>query len=156
MLFVLPYYASFKSKWGLRRELWHAPSLALQDSACLHAAHLAVHTWLGICCPHLAAHESCCRRMCLCCHLLVKPDSHLRTCQLQNSHVWFVFPPIIQPRDNRSWTNWVRDQGTWAAQSKFHWDAWRGLELQEVPSGTLYSYGCQHFCLWALIFFQHA
>lgn len=55
-----------------KRVLKYTPKLALQNSTCFHAAHLATDTWLDICCPHLA-HESCYRRMCLCCHLLVKP-----------------------------------------------------------------------------------
>lgn len=90
---------------------------------------------------------------------LWSPDSHLRRCQLQNSLGCFISQSCsnIQPRDNRSYEiNWMSDQDMQAAQSKFCCGACRGLEMRATPSGMLYSYVCQHFCLWTLTFFQHA
>jgi len=87
-----------------KRLLKYAPNLAPQNATCFPAAHLATATRLGVCCPHLAAHESCYRRMCLCCHLLVKLTltSGPGNFKTAKTVLFSQSCSNIQPRDNRS------------------------------------------------------
>lgn len=103
-----------------KRVLKYSPNLAPGNTTSFHAAHLASDTWLGICCPHLAAHESCYRGMCLSCRLLVKPrlsPQDLPTSK-QPSLCYFPSPVLIFSQEiigHKKLNEWLGRTG-WSKQ----------------------------------------